>query len=167
LRIQERRIQYIYREQSGRVNIVQCQHGDLRQNLAWDLGIAGLSISLTGRDEWTVVGESSFDFPLSFSVEESTSLESVSRIFGSTSFRHQHGQLMEAVLILMVSWRMDSVRDEAMGHEQEIHRVDIFQDYASQDMIVHYLIWDPGGGVYGCSSLDGFYGVSCYHTVCS
>jgi hypothetical protein len=38
---------------------------------------------------------------------------------------------MEIVLIPVVSWRMDSVRDEAMGQEQEIHRVDIFQDYAS------------------------------------
>jgi hypothetical protein len=30
LRIQEGRIQYTYKEESGRVNIVQCQHGDLR-----------------------------------------------------------------------------------------------------------------------------------------
>ena len=47
-----------------------------------------------------------------------------------------------------------------MCQVQEIHRVDIFQDYASQDIAVHFLIWDPGGGVYDCSSLDGFYCVS-------
>jgi hypothetical protein len=79
LRIQEWGIQYIYREQSGMVSVVQCQHGDLRQRLAWDPGIAGLSISLTDRGEWTFARESCFDFPLSFSVEEITSLEGVSR----------------------------------------------------------------------------------------
>jgi hypothetical protein len=51
LRIQEWRIQYTYREQSGRVIIVQYQHGDLRQRLAWDPGIARLRISLTDRGE--------------------------------------------------------------------------------------------------------------------
>ena len=86
LRIQEWRIQYIYREQSGMASIVQCQHGDLRQRLAWDPGIAGLSISLIDRGEWTFVGESCFDFPLSFSVEEGTSLDGVSRRSCSTSF---------------------------------------------------------------------------------
>jgi hypothetical protein len=142
------------------VSIVQCQHGDLRQRLAWDPGIAGLSISLTDRGEWTFAGESCSDFPLSFSVEESTSLEGVSRRSCSTSFWHQHVQLMEAVLILVVSWRMDSFRDEAMCHVQEFHGVDIFQDYASQGLAVHVLIWDPGGRVYDSSSLDGVYCVS-------
>jgi hypothetical protein len=55
---------------------------------------------------------------------------------------------------------MDSFRDEAMCHVQETHGVDIFQDYASQGLAVHDLIWDPGGRVYDCSSLDGFYCVS-------
>jgi hypothetical protein len=160
LRIQEWRIWYIYREQSGMVIIVQCQHGDLRQRLAWDPGIAGLSISLTDMGEWTFAGESCFDFPLSFSVEESTSLEGVSRRSSSTSFRYQHGQLMEAVLILVGSWRMDLVRDEAMSHEQEFHGVDTFQDYASQGIAVHVLIWDLGGRVRVSSSLDGVYCVS-------
>jgi hypothetical protein len=67
---------------------------------------------------------------------------------------------MESVLILVVSWRMESVRGEAMSHEQESHGVDTFQDYASQGLAVHDLIWDPGGRVHDCSSLDGFYGVS-------
>jgi hypothetical protein len=67
---------------------------------------------------------------------------------------------MEAVWILVEIWRMDSFRDEAMCQGQEVHRVDIFQDYASQSIAVHFLIWDPGGGVYYCSSLDGFYYVS-------
>jgi hypothetical protein len=47
LRIEECRIRYIYGEQSGMVNIVQCQHGDLRQRLAWDPGIVGLSIVIS------------------------------------------------------------------------------------------------------------------------
>jgi hypothetical protein len=47
------RIQYIDREQSGMVRIGQRQHGDLRQRLAWDPGIVGLSIPLTDRGEWT------------------------------------------------------------------------------------------------------------------
>jgi hypothetical protein len=47
-----------------------------------------------------------------------------------------------------------------MCHVHEVHRVDIFQDYASQSIVVHFLIWDLGGGVYYCSYLDGFYYVS-------
>jgi hypothetical protein len=42
-----------------------------------------------------------------------------------------------------------------MCHVQEFHRIDIFQDYASQSIAVHYLIWDLGGGVYYCSYFDG------------
>jgi hypothetical protein len=38
---------------------------------------------------------------------------------------------MEVVLILVVSGRVDSFRDEAMCHVQEFHGIDIFQDYAS------------------------------------
>jgi hypothetical protein len=143
LRIQERRIQYVCRGQTVMVRVVQGQHGDLRQRLAWDPGIAGLSISLTDRGEWTFAGESCSDFPLSFSVEGSTSLEGVPRRSCSTSFWHQHVQLMEAVLILIVAWRMDSFWDEAMCHVQETHGVGIFQDYASQGLAVHDLIWDP------------------------
>jgi hypothetical protein len=90
-----------------------------------------LSISLTDKGKWTFARENCSDFPLSVSVEESTSLEGVSRRSGNTSFWHQHGQLMEVVLILVVSWRMDSFRDEAMSEEQEFHDVDTFQDYAS------------------------------------
>jgi hypothetical protein len=51
---------------------------------------------------------------------------------------------MEVVWILVEIWRMDSFQDEAMCHMQEVHRVDIFQDYASQIIAVHFLIWDPG-----------------------
>jgi hypothetical protein len=110
--------------------------------------------------EWILAGESCFDFPLSFSVGESTSLEGVSRRSCSTSFWHQQVQLMEVVLILVVAWRMDSFWDEAMCHVQETHEVGMFQDYASQGLAVHDLIWDPGGRVYDCSSLDGLFFVS-------
>jgi hypothetical protein len=108
------------------VRVVQCQQEDRRQRLAWDPGIAGLSISLTDRGEWTFAGESYFNFPLSFSVEGSTTLEGVSRRSCSTSFWHQHVQLMEAVWILVEIGRMDSFQDEAMCHVQEVHRSDIF-----------------------------------------
>jgi hypothetical protein len=64
---------------------------------------------------------------------------------------------MEAMWILVEIWRMDSFLDEAMCHVKEVHRVDIFQDYASQSIVVHFLIRDPGGGVYYFSSFDGFY----------
>jgi hypothetical protein len=160
LRIQVRRIQHVCRGQAVVVRVVQCQHEDLRQRLAWDPGIAGLSSSLTDRGEWTIAGESYSNFPLSFSVERSTSLTGVSRRSCSTSFWHQHVQLMGVVWILVEIWRMDSFRDEAMGQVQEVHRVDIFQDYSSQSIAVHFLIWDPGGRVHYCSSFEGFYYVS-------
>jgi hypothetical protein len=90
LSIQEWRIQYTYREQLGRVTIVQCQDVDLQQRLAWDPGITRMIISLTDMGKWTFAGESYPNFPLSFRVEESTSLKSVSRRSCSTSFWHQH-----------------------------------------------------------------------------
>jgi hypothetical protein len=160
MRIQERRIQYVCRGQTVIVRVVQGQHGDLRQRLAWDPGIAGLSISLTDRGEWTIAGESYSNFPLSFSVERSASLAGVSRRSGNTSFGHQHEQLMEAVWILVETWRMDSFRDEAMCLMQETLGVDVFQGYASQGLAVHDLIWDPGSRVHEYSSSDGFYCVS-------
>jgi hypothetical protein len=36
------------------VRVVQCQHGDPWQRLAWDPRIAGLSISLTDKGEGTL-----------------------------------------------------------------------------------------------------------------
>jgi hypothetical protein len=90
------------------VRVVQGQQGDLRQRLAWDPGIAGLSISLTDRGECTIAGESYSNFPLSFSIERSASLAGVSRRSCNTSFVHQHEQLLEVVWILVETWRMDS-----------------------------------------------------------
>ena len=114
LRIQVRRIHHVCRGQAVVVRVVQCQHEDLRQRLAWDLGISGLRISLTNRGKWTFVGESCSNFPFSFSVEGSTEREGVSWRFGNTSCWHHHEQLMEAMWILVEIWRMDSFRDEAM-----------------------------------------------------
>jgi len=142
------------------IRVVQCQRGDLWQRLAWDLGIAGLSISLIDGSEWTLAKESYFDFLLSFSIEESTSLESDSWRSCSTSLWQQRVQLVETVLVLVWTWRMNSFRVEAMCHVQETHGVDMFQDYASQGIAVHVLIWDPGDGVHDSSSLDGAYCVS-------
>jgi len=47
-----------------------------------------------------------------------------------------------------------------MCQVQETHGVGVFQDYASQGLAVHDLIWDPGGSMCDCSSLDGLYYVS-------
>jgi hypothetical protein len=160
LRIPERRIQDVCRGQTVMVRAVQCQHEDLRQRLAWDPGITRLSSSLTDRGEWTIAGENYSNFPLIFSVKRSASLAGASQRSCITLVGHQHVQLMEFVWILVDIWRMDSFRDEAMCHMQEVHRVDIFQDYASQSIAVHFLIWDPGGGVHYCSSFEGFYCVS-------
>jgi hypothetical protein len=102
-----------------------------------------LIISLIDKGEWTFVGEICSKFPLRFSVEERTPLDGDSQRSCSTSLWNQHGKLMEAMLILVVSWRMDSVRDEAMNHEQDIHGVDTFQDYASHGLATNVLIWDP------------------------
>jgi hypothetical protein len=85
LRIQEWGIQYVYREQTDMVRLVQHQHGDPWQKLAWDPRIAGLRISFTDGVEWTLIGEISFGFPLSFIVEESMSLEGDSWRSCSTS----------------------------------------------------------------------------------
>ena len=115
---------------------------------------------MTDRGEWTIAEESYSNFPFSVSVEGSTALEGVSRRFGSTSFWHQYVQLMEAVWILVETRRMDSLQDEAMCQVHETHRVGVFQDYASQGLAIHDLIWDPGGSMCDCSSLDGFYYVS-------
>jgi hypothetical protein len=116
LRTQERRIQDVCRGLTVMIKVVQCQHEDLRQRLAWDPGIAGLSSSLTDRGEWTTTGECYSNFPLIFSVERSASLVGASRRSFITSVRHQHVQLMEAMWILVEIWRMDSFRDEAMCH---------------------------------------------------
>ena len=88
LRIPERRIQDVCRGKIVMVSTVQCQYEDLRQRLAWDPGIAGLSISLNDKGEWTLAGEICSDFPLSFSVDGSTSLEGVSWRSCGTSFWH-------------------------------------------------------------------------------
>jgi hypothetical protein len=107
-RNQERRIQDVCRGQAVMVRVVQGQQGDLRQRLAWDPKIAGLGISQTDRGEWTIARESYCNFPLSFSIDRSVSLAGVSRRSCSTSFGHQHEQLLEAVWILIKTWRMDS-----------------------------------------------------------
>jgi hypothetical protein len=157
LRIQEWGIQYVYREQIVMVRVMQHHHGDPWQRLAWDLGIAGLSISRTDRGKWTLAWESCFDFPVSFNVEERTSLEGASWRSCSTSLWQQHMQLMETVLVLIWIRRMESFRDEAMCHVQETPGIDMIKDHASQGIAVHILIWDPGGGVCDSSSMDGVY----------
>ena len=108
------------------VRVVQCQHEDIRQRLAWDLGIVGLSISLTNRGEWTIAGESYYNFPLIFSVERRTSLAGASQRSCITSVGHQHVKLMEVVWILVETRRMDLLWDEAMCQVHETHGVGVF-----------------------------------------
>jgi hypothetical protein len=107
-RTQERRIQDVCRGVKVMIRVVKCQHEDHRQRLAWDPWIAGLSSSLTDREEWTIAGESYSNFPLIFSVERSASLADASQRSCITLVGHQHVQLMEAVWILVEIWRMDS-----------------------------------------------------------
>jgi hypothetical protein len=90
LRIQERRIQYVCRGHTVKVRVGQCHHEDLQLRLAWDPCIVGLSSSLTDRGEWTIAGESYSNFPLSFSVERSTSLAGASWRSCITSVGHQY-----------------------------------------------------------------------------
>ena len=107
-RTEERRIQDVCRGLIVRVRVVQCQHGDLRQRLAWDTGIAGLRSSLTNRGECTIGGEGYSNFPLIFSVERSASLVGASQRSCITSVGHQHVQFMEFMWILVDIWRMGS-----------------------------------------------------------
>jgi hypothetical protein len=37
-----------------------------------------------------------------------------------------------------------------MRHMQETSRVGVFQDYVSREIVVHDLIWDPGGSMCDC-----------------
>jgi hypothetical protein len=51
--------------------------------------------------------------------------------------------------------KIDLFRVEAMYYLQETHGVDMLQNYTPQGIAVHILIWDPGIGVLGSSTLDG------------
>jgi hypothetical protein len=103
------------------IKVVQRQHDGPYQRLAWDPEITGLGISLIDRGEWIFVGESHFDFPVSFSMGESKLLDGVSLRFCRTSLWKQHVQLVEVVLRLVWSWRTGSFRVEAMFYFQETH----------------------------------------------
>jgi hypothetical protein len=142
-------------EQTVMIKVVQRQRDGPCQRLAWDPGITGLGISLTDGGEWIFAGESHFDFPLSFSIGGSTSLVGDSLRSCSTSLWQQQVQSVEAVLGLVWSWRTDSFQVEAVCYLQETHGVDMLQDYTSQGIAVHILIWDPGIGVLGSSVFDG------------
>jgi hypothetical protein len=74
MRIQEWGIQYVYIEYTVMITVVQNLCNGPCQRIAWDPGITRLVISLTDGNEWIFVGESHFDFPVSFSIGGSTSL---------------------------------------------------------------------------------------------
>jgi hypothetical protein len=155
MRIQEWGIQYVYFEQTIMITVVQCPCDGPCQRLAWDPGITGLGISLTDGDEWIFAGGGHFDFPMSFNIRGSTSLVCDSLRSCSTSLWQQHVQLVEVVLGLVRSWRIDSLRVETVCYWQETHGIDMLQDYISRGIAVHILIWDPRIGVLGSSTFDG------------
>jgi hypothetical protein len=154
MRIHVWRVQYGYFEQTIMIRVEQHQHDGPCQRLAWDPGITGLGISLTDGDERTFAGGSHFDFPLSLSIGESTSLAGDSLRSCSTSLWQQHVQSVGAVLSLVWSGRIDPFWVEAIFYVQETHGVDMLKNYTPQGIAVHILIWDPGIGVLGSSAFD-------------
>jgi hypothetical protein len=156
MRIQEWRVQYGYFEQTVMIRVAQHRHGGPYQRLAWDPGITGPDISLTDGEEQTFAGGSHFDFPLSFSIGKSTSLTGDSLRSCSTSLWKQHVQSVGVVLSLVWFGRIDPFWVEAMCYLQETHGVDMLQNYTPQGIVVDILIWDPGIGVLGSSTFDGF-----------
>jgi hypothetical protein len=98
------------------IGVVQRHCGDPRQRLAWDPRIGGLSISSTDRGEWIFEGKGHFYFPLSSNIEGSMSLEGDSLRSCSTSLWYQHVRLVETVLVLVWTWRIDSFWVEARCH---------------------------------------------------
>jgi hypothetical protein len=155
MRIQEWRVQYGYFEQTIMIRVEQHWHDGPCQRLAWDPMITGLGISLTDGDERAFAGGSHFDFPLSFSIGESTSLAGDSLRSCSTSLWQHHVQSVGVVLSLVWFCRIDPFQVEAMCYLQETHDVDMLQNYTPQGIAVHILIWDPGFGVLGSSMFDG------------
>jgi hypothetical protein len=125
MRIHAWRVQYGYFEQTVMIRVEQHQHDGPCQRLAWDPGITWLGISLTDGDERTFAGGSHFDFPLSFSIGESTSLVGDSLRSCSTSLWQQHVQVVGAVLSLVWSGRIDPFRFEAIFYVQETHGVEM------------------------------------------
>jgi hypothetical protein len=59
------------------------------------------------------------------------------------------------VLGLVWSCRTESFWVEVVCYLRETHGVDMLQNYTSQGIAVHILIWDPGIGVLGSSVFDG------------
>ena len=89
------------------IRVEKHRHDGPYQRLAWDPGITGLGISLTDGDERKFAGGSHFDFPLSFSFGESTSLDSDSLRSCSASLWQQHVQSVGVVLSLVWSGRIE------------------------------------------------------------
>jgi hypothetical protein len=74
-------------------------------------------------------GGSHFDFPLSFSIGESTSLVGHSLRSFSTSLWKQHVQSVGAMLSLVWSSRIDPFQVDAIFYVQETHGVDMLKKY--------------------------------------
>jgi hypothetical protein len=119
------RIQYGYFEQKFMIKVEKHHHNGPYQRLAWDPRITRMGISLTDGDEQTFAGGSHFDFPLSFNIGESTSLDGYSLRSCITSLWKNHVQSVGVVLGLVWSSRIDSFRVEVVCYLQETHDVDI------------------------------------------
>jgi len=96
------------------IRVEQHWHDGPCQRLARDPGIIGLGISLTDGDERAFAEGSHFDFPLSFSIGESTSLAGDSLRSCSTSLWQHHVQSVGVMLSLVWFCRIDPFQVEAM-----------------------------------------------------
>jgi hypothetical protein len=137
------------------IRVEKHRHDHPCQRLAWDPGITGPDISLTDGEEQMFAGGSHFDFPLSFSIGESTSLTGDSLRSCSTSLWQQHFQSVGVVLSLLWFGRIDPFRVEVMCYLHETHGVDMLHNYTPQGIVFDILIWDPWIGLLGSSAFDG------------
>jgi hypothetical protein len=92
---------------------------------------------------------------VSFSIGRSTSLVGDWLRSCSTSLWQQHVQLVEVMLGLVRSWRTGSFQVETVCYLQDTHGVDMLQDFPSQGIAAHILIWDLGIGVLDSLVFDG------------
>jgi hypothetical protein len=111
------------------IRVDQHRHDGPCQRLAWDPGITRPNISLIDGEEWMFAGGSHFDFSLSFSIGESTSLTGDSLRSCSTSLWQHHVQSLGVVLSLVWFGRIDPFWVEAVRYLQETHGVDMLHNY--------------------------------------
>jgi hypothetical protein len=113
-----------------------------------------MRISLTDGGKWIFSRENHLDLTFNFSFERSMSLIGDSLRSCSTSLWRKHVQSKEAMLGLVWPWRSESFMVEVVCYFPDTHDIDILQDYTSQGIAIHILIWDPRIGVLGSPDFD-------------